>query len=76
MYTQPDNDGVRDVPKNGFCFALGISWFFNTAHDTDFEANVDVGPKLDESGFAELIALRDIERGEELLDSYELGDTL
>ncbi len=76
MYTIPDNDGVRDVPKNGFSFALGISWYLNSAKDTDFEANVELGPNLDESGFAELIALRDIEAGEELLDSYELGDTL
>jgi hypothetical protein len=76
MYTQQDNDGVRDVPKNGFSFVLGISWFLNTADVTDLEPNVGVGPNLDESGFAELIALRDIEPGEELLDSYALGDTL
>ncbi|KAL7453551.1 hypothetical protein ACHAWC_005208 [Mediolabrus comicus] len=76
MYTQPDDDGVRDVPKNGFSFALGISWYLNSAKGTEFEANVEVGPNLDESGFAELIALRDIEPGEELLDSYEVGDTL
>jgi hypothetical protein len=74
MYTQSDadNGGVRHVPKNGFLFVLGISWRINSVDGTDFEPNVEVGANLDESGFAELIALRDIEPGEELLDSYKL----
>ncbi len=75
MYTRPNDDGLRDVPKNGFAFALGISWYLNTADDTIFEPNVGEGPGLDESGFAELIALRDIEPGEELLLGYDLSET-
>ena len=75
MYTLPNDDGLRDVPKNGFSFALGISWYLNTADGTDFEPNVEVGDKMDESGFAELIALRDIEPDEELLLGYDLRET-
>ncbi|KAL7458176.1 hypothetical protein ACHAWC_009737 [Mediolabrus comicus] len=75
MYTRPNDDGLRDVPKNGFSFALGVSWYLNTADDTVYEANVGEGPGLDESGFAELIALRDIEPDEELLLGYDLSET-
>jgi hypothetical protein len=78
MYTipDPDNGGVRHVPKNGFSFALGVSWYINSVDGTGLEPNVGVGPGLDESGFDELVATQHIKAGEELLLGYKLSDTL
>ena len=78
MFTMPDpdNDGVRHVPKNGFSFALGVSWYINSVDDTGLNPNVGVGPDLDESGFDELVATEHIKAGEELLLGYKLSDTL
>ena len=61
------------IPINGLVHA-GNSFFCNSADGTGQEANVETGTKIDGSGYAELVAMRDIQVGEELLDSYPIWD--
>ena len=58
---------------NGLIHA-GNSFFCNSADGTGQDANVETGTKIDGSGYAELVAMRDIQVGEELLDSYPIWD--
>jgi hypothetical protein len=71
----PDGKGCRDIPKNGLSFALGVSWYLNTAKGTGMEHNVEFGDELDAFGFNTMITTRRIKEGEELLLSYDLNNT-
>ncbi len=75
-YLLPDEiTGFRHVPKNGLSFALGVSWYLNTADGTGMEPNVEFGDELDAFGFKDMITTRQIEKDEELLLSYDVNDT-
>ena len=90
-FFQPNQD-FRSVPREELTFPVpvnglihvGSSFFCNSADGTGFEANVETGTRIDGSGYAELVATRDIQVGEELLDSYPIwnygfgdeGDTI
>jgi hypothetical protein len=71
----PDGNGCRDIPKNGLSFALGVSWYLNTAKGTGMEHNVEFGDEMDAFGFNTMITTRRIKEGEELLLSYDVDDT-
>ena len=72
-YSLPREELTFPVPVNGLIHA-GNSFFCNSADGTGQDANVETGTKIDGSGFAELVAMRDIQVGEELLDSYPIWD--
>ena len=67
----PREELTFPVPVNGLVHA-GNSFFCNSADGTGQNANVETGVRIDGSGYAELVAMRDIQVGEELLDSYPI----
>lgn len=74
-YLLPDDKGCRDIPKNGLSFALGVSWYLNTAKGTGKKPNVKFGNEMDAFGFKEMTTTRRIKKGEELLLSYDVDNT-
>ena len=78
-FFQPNQD-PRSVPREELTFPVpvnglvhvGNSFFCNSADGAGQDANVETGTKIDGSGYAELLAMRDIQVGEELLDSYPI----
>lgn len=75
-FIKPDDDGMYSIPKSGLISKLGIDMYTNSCHGTGIEANVEFGVSRDSSGFAEVVASRNINAGEELLLPYEVENSI
>jgi hypothetical protein len=67
------------IPEVGIVGGLGIDKFLNSSqksgsNNIEIDGNVSFGEEIDESGFLEVIAEKNITAGEELLGSYQIQD--
>ena len=68
---QEGGDLLYGLPRAGMN-SLNVSWYLNSDLN---KPNVEFGDERDESGFTKVIAIRDIEVGEELFLGYDLPNT-